>query len=761
LSAPLGTLGRYRLTRRLAAGGMGEVYLAELPGVANRNLANLSQRVAIKRILPHLARDSDFVEKFIDEAYIMMRLHHGNIVGVHELADHDGELYIVMEYLPGRDLKAVTRRLRQRREVMPPDLALWLVAEICAALDYAHRKVDEDGTAMHIVHRDVSPSNVLLGAAGEVKLLDFGIARARGRLHQSISGTLQGKFVYMSPEQADGRKVDARSDIFSAGLVLYELITGVRPFEGESETETLRKVREGAVQPPSQIRPELEPAFDTLIMRALARDPDDRYPTADAMRRDLHHHLADTRSHAGAQPLGDWLTTLFPEGVTSPHGPSGPMSLEDALEMQLGALTPNIDPMTRTHTADLSTPSARRLLSFAGLDATPTPGLGLPAALVSGPTPIVATDPAMAAHVTDPSFRAQAITGRKRSFVLAVLLGALISTAALLWWLNQPVATVEPIVEGPSVFSVRRGAQGSEILPGVELPVGESIELCVAADGYMTQCRPFTLADGVNSPRFLMQAQPQVRLVVTPDDIDVRFTIDGAPREAGRHVVLGEAAVEICVVAAPAGWRMPNGASRCAQVKAEAGRVTPFERAFERIPDAAPTPPPKYAGVAHASDAAPATASPAPKPRQHFARHQVTIKPAGATLRCGDQRWADFPATIKTAQTLSCTAQLKGHAPQMIELSGRRSGPKTVTLEAFGRLKFRAAPGAAKVYVNGKLTRDVITRKPLLVPAGKVLVVARFTEDGTVYEDRKTVTLAPGKEKFVQLCVQTPNFKCK
>ena len=769
MSAPLGTLGRYRLTRRLAAGGMGEVYLAELPGVAN-----LSQRVAIKRILPHLARDSEFVSKFIDEAYIMMRLHHGNIVGVHELADQDGELYIVMEYLPGRDLKAVTRRLRQNRQVMPPDLALWLVAEICAALDYAHRKVDEDGTPMHIVHRDVSPSNVLLGAGGEVKLLDFGIARARGRLHQSVSGTLQGKFVYMSPEQADGRKVDARSDIYSAGLVLYELITGVRPFEGESETETLRKVRQGDIEPPSQVyaekklRPELEPAFDALLMDALAQDPEDRYASADAMRRALHHHLADTRSHAGALALAEWLATLFPEGVTSPHGPSGPMSLDDALELQLGALTPNVDPMTRTHTADAGTPSAPRGAAQPGAPpaGTPTPGhAAMVSALISGSTPAAShaayiTDPSQAIQITDPNFPVQPVKGRKRSFVVAVLLGALLSAAALLWWLNRPVATVEPIVQGASVFSVRQGADGPELLPGVELPVGKAIDLCVVADGFVTQCRPIALADGINRPRFNLTAQPQVRLSAIPADLGLSFTIDGAPRQAGLQPVPA-ATVRVCVAEAPAGWRMLGGGDRCAELTAEAGRVAPFERAFERIPDAAVAPPPSGdAGVASAPDAAPATERPS-KPRVTPVRHVINVSPATATLRCGTQSWSTFPATVKTATGLSCTAELPGHGAQTFALSGQRGGSRTITLEPFGRLGFRAYPGAAKVFVNGNAAPDTFTRKALLVPAGTVIVVARYTEDATAYEDRKTVKIEPGTETFVHLCVQTPKYECK
>jgi hypothetical protein len=183
MSEPLRTLGRYALKRRLAAGGMGEVYLGEVQGAAN-----FTKQVAIKRILPHLAANEAFVAKFIDEANVTVQLHHGNIVPVLELTDEGGELFIVMEYLPGRDLKAVLHRLKAQRRTFPVDLALFVAGEICDGLDYAHRRTGSDGHPLHIVHRDVSPSNVMLGAAGEVKLVDFGIARARGSLHQSISG---------------------------------------------------------------------------------------------------------------------------------------------------------------------------------------------------------------------------------------------------------------------------------------------------------------------------------------------------------------------------------------------------------------------------------------------------------------------------------------------------------------------------------------------------------------------------------------------
>ena len=270
----------------------------------------------------------------------MVQLHHGNIVTVIELAEEAGELFLVTEYLPGRDLKTVIRALRSQSRNMPPELALLLIRQVCAGLDCAHRKQGADGLPLGIVHRDVSPSNVLLGAEGEVKLCDFGIARGRGLLHQSVSGTLQGKFIYMSPEQAEGGHLDSRSDLFSTGLVLYELLCRVRPFEGESETETLRLVRDGQIPSIAHYLPDLDPQLVQIVMKALEKAPADRYQTADDFGRAINHHLALTESTVSPATLTGFLEALFPDEVV-PTAEERPQSLDDALNVQLNALTPH------------------------------------------------------------------------------------------------------------------------------------------------------------------------------------------------------------------------------------------------------------------------------------------------------------------------------------------------------------------------------------------------------------------------------------
>jgi len=260
-------LGRYELIRRIATGGMGEIYLARVRGTAG-----FEKSVIIKTILPHLAEEEEFVDKFLDEGRIVVNLTHGNIVPVFDMDEIDGEYFIAMDYVPGRDVRDMLARLGNKGETMPADLAAYIVSEVCEGLGYAHRKTDEQGEPLDIVHRDVSPSNVLVSTDGEVKIIDFGIARAADRRAKTVSGRIQGKCCYMSPEQAAGDDLDARSDIFSTGVVLYEMVTNVRPFEGKSDLKSLDLVRDCDYQPPSQLEESVPEELDEIIGRAMTRD---------------------------------------------------------------------------------------------------------------------------------------------------------------------------------------------------------------------------------------------------------------------------------------------------------------------------------------------------------------------------------------------------------------------------------------------------------------------------------------------------------
>src|SRR5690348_13717251 len=253
--------------------------------------------VAIKRILPHLSQDKRFVELLIAEAKVLSLLKHRNIVQIFDVGlGDDGKYFLVMEYVDGKDLGAVQRGLEARRRRMPFDLVLHIGAEICEALEHAHTARAPDGKQMALVHRDVSPSNVLLSRAGEVKLTDFGIAK---RAEQDVThgGAVRGKFAYISPEQARNEHVDPRGDVFSVGILLWELVCNRRLFSGLDDLSALRAVREAQVPRPTEIDPKLPPEIDAVIMTALARDKTRRYASAGAFGaklRALRYSLDET-----------------------------------------------------------------------------------------------------------------------------------------------------------------------------------------------------------------------------------------------------------------------------------------------------------------------------------------------------------------------------------------------------------------------------------------------------------------------------------
>lgn len=298
--------GKYHLLERINVGGMAEVYRAKLIGVEG-----FEKQLAIKRILPSVAADQDFITMFVDEAKIAGQLTHGNIAQIFELGRIDDTYYIALEYLPGRDVRALFERLRRRKEIIPVDLACYVICRICEGLDYAHRKTDALGRNLGIIHRDVSPQNILVSYEGEVKLIDFGIAKAADNSMKTQAGILKGKFGYMSPEQVAGEVIDSRSDLFSVGIVLYELVTGERLFTGDSDYGILEKVRAANVPRPSIPRPDLDPAVEQVIMRALARNPADRYQHAGEIAADLQRYLVTQSKVLSRGDLAAYMKILF------------------------------------------------------------------------------------------------------------------------------------------------------------------------------------------------------------------------------------------------------------------------------------------------------------------------------------------------------------------------------------------------------------------------------------------------------------------
>jgi serine/threonine-protein kinase len=287
--------GNYLLLERIAVGGMAEVWLAVRPEAPRR-------RLVLKRLLPTLADDPAFVTMFLDEARLGAQLDHPGTVPVHDLGRQLSGYFMAMDYVPGADLRALLSRLRARRRLLPVALTCWIGVRVAEALDHAHRGVGHDGRPLRVVHRDLSPANVLLGFDGGVRVIDFGVASAAFRAHRE--GTvLRGKFGYLSPEQVRGLPVDRRADLFSLGAVLHEALAGERLFRGPSDLAVLERVRSADIRAPSARNPAVPAALDEVVLRALAREPADRYPGADGLAGALRPFAAGTEPGALAALL--------------------------------------------------------------------------------------------------------------------------------------------------------------------------------------------------------------------------------------------------------------------------------------------------------------------------------------------------------------------------------------------------------------------------------------------------------------------------
>ncbi|HEV7667276.1 MAG TPA: TonB family protein [Thermoanaerobaculia bacterium] len=297
--------GQYTLLERIAVGGMAEVWKARM-----RGLEGFQKTVAIKKILPHMTHNSEFVGMFIDEAKLAAQLSHPNIIHIYDLGKIANDYFIAMEYVEGRDLRTIGNLARQKRLPIPVGLSLLIAHHVAGALDHAHHKRDFEGHALGLVHRDVSPQNVLISRDGDIKLCDFGIAKAVTQAGQTQIGALKGKLQYMSPEQAWGRPVDARSDIFSLGTLLFEMLTGERLFAGDSEISVLEAVREGKVKSPREIDPSISAEIDAITRRALAHDPADRFQTAGEMEQRLGAVLYERKPTPSHTDLAAYVQRL-------------------------------------------------------------------------------------------------------------------------------------------------------------------------------------------------------------------------------------------------------------------------------------------------------------------------------------------------------------------------------------------------------------------------------------------------------------------
>ena len=298
--------GRYVLLERIAVGGMAEVFKAK-----SFSHGGFEKLLVIKRILQHLSDNDEFIDMFIDEAKISVELQHPNIVQIYDFGRIQDNFFIAMECVEGKDVKDILRKLAERRKLLPTEYAVYVAHEICKGLDYAHKRTDMQGAPLGIIHRDVSPSNILVSYGGEVKVADFGIAKAQISAYNTKGGVLKGKFEYMSPEQASGQTLDHQSDIFATGIILHEMLTGRRLFKTDSDVKTLEKIKSGEVDPPSKLNPAVPKRLDDIVLRAMAVDQKVRFEDARSLQTALLEFMYPATPDLTRENLGHFLTELF------------------------------------------------------------------------------------------------------------------------------------------------------------------------------------------------------------------------------------------------------------------------------------------------------------------------------------------------------------------------------------------------------------------------------------------------------------------
>ena len=299
--------GKYQLLDKIAVGGMAELFRAKLTGAQG-----FEKLIAIKKILPNLSREENLVTAFIDEAKLAALLHHENIIQIYDFGSMDDQYFIAMEYLFGKDLRTITRTARKKDVALGIENIVYIVSRICAGLDYSHHLKDLQGKPLNIIHRDINPQNILVTYEGQVKIIDFGIAKAANHNTQTRENLIKGKLAYMSPEQANGMQIDHRSDIFSTGIILYELLADRRMFTGET-MHVLSLVRDAQYDPPEEVIPDLPSKLKEILCRCLAKDPNERYQTAGEMQADIEEFMFELSMRPNARSFAGYIKDLFEE----------------------------------------------------------------------------------------------------------------------------------------------------------------------------------------------------------------------------------------------------------------------------------------------------------------------------------------------------------------------------------------------------------------------------------------------------------------
>ncbi len=520
--------GKYLLVGEIAVGGMAEVFLAVHKGVES-----FIKVVVIKRVLPHLSNNPEFVRMFIDEARLAARIEHPNIVRTYEFGEVNGQYFTAMEYLPGEDLFKTLNNLSVSRQLMPLHIATGIGVQLCNGLHFAHQFTDIAGKPLALVHRDINPANIIITYGGEVKIIDFGVAKTNANV-QTLNGVIKGKVAYMPPEQVLGREVDQRADIFSAGVVLWEILTGRPLFLRGNEAATLYAIMNAPISPPSKLRSDVPPELDKIVMRALSRTSGDRYETAEEM----------------ASALDDVLTRLprfDPRVVASKLEELFGSTRAEAKRSiaQTRSLTQNISLVMKLR-SEVRAELAERLDAVVGDQARQSrPGTNAaPTARGSG-IPVQAVGPS----------RSQ----RGLAIALTVVLLAAIGAGLAYTMSSRQERPPAPKQVAASALLVESTPPGAAVFVGGE-PTGlktpttltgitkPQLEVRLELPGYATVIRSVTIPAGTNASAKVALQPLQGRVVISDLPGNASIVVDGQDYDAGEVIPVAAGKHDIRIV---------------------------------------------------------------------------------------------------------------------------------------------------------------------------------------------------------------------
>jgi serine/threonine-protein kinase len=520
--------GKYLLVGEIAVGGMAEVFLA-----VHKGIESYIKVVVIKRVLPHLSNNPEFVRMFVDEARLVARIEHPNIVRTYEFGEVNGQYFTAMEYLPGEDLFKALNNLSMSRQLMPLPIATGIGVQVCNGLHFAHQFTDTAGKPLNLVHRDINPANIIITYGGEVRIIDFGVAKTNANV-QTLNGVIKGKVAYMPPEQVLGREVDQRADIFSAGVVLWEMLTGRPLFLRSNEAATLYAIMNAPISPPSKLRPDVPPELDRIVLRALARSPGDRYASAEDMASALDDVLT-RMPRFDARVVAGKLEELF--GSTRAEAKRS--------IAQTRSLTRNISLVMKLR-SEVRAELAERLDAAVGDDASQSqPGAnGAPTARGSG-IPVQAVGPSRS----------------QRGLVIA-LSGVLVAAIAAGLAYNamshqdhppapKPVAASALLVEstppGAAVFvgGEPTGLKTPTTLTGITKP---QLEIRLELPGHAPVIRSVSIAAGTTGSAKVTLLPLQGRLVISELPVNAGIVLDGQDYDAGEVIPVAAGKHDIRIV---------------------------------------------------------------------------------------------------------------------------------------------------------------------------------------------------------------------